>query len=168
MATPEEELRELKAAVARHYAQKADDRCWMDDDELYQAAGLPTADTQVGDKEAMLANCRRFIDRRCTGGHWPSYRELEEEIARLKSEQPQAPYAGFDPARGAMFALDVLALSGWCDVRVEFKRGGWEAVAVHYNQTGGGVDDVKKVTRVTDPTMAGAILKLGDEIKKGS
>lgn len=87
-------------------------------------------------------------------------------MGEYEFEQAQAPH--FDPARGAMFALDVLALSGWCDVRVEFKRGGWEAVAVHYNQPGGDVDDAKKVTRVTDPTMAGAVLKLGDELKKGN
>jgi hypothetical protein len=33
----------------------------------------------------MLANCARFIDRRCEGGGWPSYRELEAERDRLAS-----------------------------------------------------------------------------------
>jgi hypothetical protein len=32
-----------------------------------------------------LANCARFIDRRCEGGGWPSYRELEAERDRLAS-----------------------------------------------------------------------------------
>jgi hypothetical protein len=34
----------------------------------------------------MLANCARFIERRCEGGGWPSYAELETEITRLRAE----------------------------------------------------------------------------------
>jgi class 3 adenylate cyclase len=73
----------LRAAIAEHHAQKADDRCIEDDDRLYTAAGLPPCDRRVGDKAAMLANCARFIDRRCEGGGWPSYRELEAERDEL-------------------------------------------------------------------------------------
>lgn len=74
----------LRAAIAAHHAQKADDRCIEDDDRLYAAAGLPPCDRRVGDKEAMLANCARFIARRCEGGGWPSYVELEAQIAQLR------------------------------------------------------------------------------------
>jgi len=74
----------LRAAIVAHHGQKADDRCWMDDDALYAAAGLPPCDHRVGDKAAMLANCSRYIERRCEGGQWPSYQELENEIARLR------------------------------------------------------------------------------------
>ena len=70
----------LRAAIAVHHGQKADDRCIEDDDKLYAAAGLPPCDRRVGDKEAMLANCRRFIENRCEGGHWPSYADLEKEL----------------------------------------------------------------------------------------
>lgn len=74
----------LRGAIADHHGQRADDRCWMDDDALYAAAGLPPCDRRVGDKTAMLANCRRFLDVRCEGGHWPTYAELEAEVERLR------------------------------------------------------------------------------------
>lgn len=83
----------LKKAIERHYNQKADDRCWMDDDELYAAANLPPVDRAVGDKGAMLANCRRFIDNRCDGGKWKSYAELEDEIVALKNSLVNAEAA---------------------------------------------------------------------------
>jgi hypothetical protein len=79
------EIDRLRTAITEHHAQKADDRCIEDDDRLYAAAGLPPCDRRVGSKEDMLANCARFIERRCEGGGWPSYRELEVEIDRLKS-----------------------------------------------------------------------------------
>lgn len=69
----------LTTAIGEHHAQKADDRCVEDDDRLYAAAGLPLCDRRVGDKAAMLANCARYIERRCEGGGWPSYVELEAQ-----------------------------------------------------------------------------------------
>lgn len=71
----------LRKAIAEHHRQKADDRCIEDDNRLYTAAGLPPCDHRVGDKAAMLANCARFIDRRCEGGAWPTYAELESKLA---------------------------------------------------------------------------------------
>jgi len=73
----------LRAAIAEHHRQKADDRCIEDDDRLYASAGLPPCDRRVGDKAAMLRNCERFIDRRCEGGGWPTYAELEADRDRL-------------------------------------------------------------------------------------
>jgi hypothetical protein len=81
-----DERNRLLAAIIEHHNQKADDRCVEDDDKLYEAAGLSPVDRRVGDKEAMLANCARFIDRRCEGGGWPSYRELEEQLATLSAQ----------------------------------------------------------------------------------
>lgn len=74
-------------AVVEHHKQKADDRCWMDDNILYAKAGLPpdTAHRCVGDKAAMLKNCERFIDIRCGEGKWKTYAELEAEVKRLGS-----------------------------------------------------------------------------------
>jgi hypothetical protein len=82
----EAETAKLRAAIIKHHAQKADDRCQFDDDELYAAAGLPPADRRVGDKFAMLANCARFIEKRCEGGGpWKSYAELEAENKQLRT-----------------------------------------------------------------------------------
>lgn len=81
----------LKAAIVEHHTRKADDRCFMDDDKLYVAAGLPKADIHVGDKAAMLANCERFIQRRCMGGEWLSYVELETALHAAKAH-PEYSY----------------------------------------------------------------------------
>lgn len=70
----------LREAIVTHRSQKADDRCIEDDDRLYEALGDGIkCDRRVGDKAAMLENCRRFIDIRCEGGGWRSYAELEAE-----------------------------------------------------------------------------------------
>lgn len=74
------ERNRLESAIATHHAQHADDLCWQDDAKLYEAAGLPPRQPTVGDPEAMLANCKRFIAQRCiAGGPWVSYAELERE-----------------------------------------------------------------------------------------
>lgn len=82
--------RDLLQAVIAHHGQRADDRCFLDDHLVYAAAGLPVADNRVGDKAAMLENCKRFIDKRCAGGGWASYAELESANAKLKAELTQA------------------------------------------------------------------------------
>lgn len=79
-----EEYEKLLEAIKKHHSQKADDRCFLDDDDLYTAAGLPPVDRRVGDKEAMLENCKRFLANRCEGGEWKSYKELEEENEKLR------------------------------------------------------------------------------------
>ncbi len=81
----------VTAAVKEHHDQKADDRCWMDDDKLYAAVGLSPPDRRVGDKAAMLENCKRFVSNRCDGGGpWKSYRELEAELADCKHQLAEA------------------------------------------------------------------------------
>lgn len=72
---------QLLAAIKEHHSQKADDRCIEDDYKLYAAAGLPPHDPHVGDKAAMMKNCVRFIENRCKSGKWPSYAELEHNLA---------------------------------------------------------------------------------------
>ena len=76
---------ELLEAIRKHRSQKADDRCIEDDDELYAVLhdGIK-CDRRVGDKEAMLENCRRFIERRCEGGGWPTYATLEAQVEKSK------------------------------------------------------------------------------------
>lgn len=72
----------LEAAIRDHRDQRADDRCWMDDDILYAALGdKKESDNRVGDKFAMIQNCVRYVDRRCAGGTWVSYAELEQTLA---------------------------------------------------------------------------------------
>lgn len=78
------QIEKLRAAIIAHRSQKADDRCIEDDDRLYEALGDGIkCDRAVGDKAAMLRNCQRFIERRCEGGKWPSYAELESRLKAI-------------------------------------------------------------------------------------
>ena len=87
----------LRNAIREHRAQRSDDRCWMDDQKLYAVLGDgDIGDNRVGSKAAMLVNCERYIERRCSGGGWATYAQLEElikayrELAALTIE----PYDG--------------------------------------------------------------------------
>jgi hypothetical protein len=75
-------------AVVELHKIHADDLCWMPQDinKVFEAAGLPPQNLQVGNKESMLKNCGRFIDCLQSGGNWKSYVELEEENRRLKNK----------------------------------------------------------------------------------
>lgn len=75
---------DLADAIRAHRDQHADDRCWMDDFDLYSALDDgATPDNRVGDKAEMLKNCERFLATRCAGGKWTSYAELTAERDRL-------------------------------------------------------------------------------------
>jgi hypothetical protein len=79
----------LENAIRKHRDQKADDRCWMDDAELYAALGDGNVGDNgcIGDPVAMLENCKRFIQHRCTaGGPWKTYQELLDENESLKKQ----------------------------------------------------------------------------------
>ena len=75
-----EDAEELQRVVKEVHAARGDDNCWMDIDLIFKAAGLPVPDRTVGDKGAMLSNCRRFILSMCSGGEWRTYVELEEAL----------------------------------------------------------------------------------------
>lgn len=76
---------QLREAIEEHRAQKADDRCWMDDQRLYAVLNDGNlGDNRVGDKAAMMINCARFIENRCVGGTWKTYEQLETEKSDLE------------------------------------------------------------------------------------
>lgn len=74
-------LAELEAAIRTHRDTKADDRCIEDDDTLYAVLGDGIkCDRRVGDKDAMLENCKRYISQRCEGGGpWITYAQMKDE-----------------------------------------------------------------------------------------
>lgn len=99
----------LRAAIVTHHAQHADDLCYLDDDILYTAAGLPARKPQIGDPKAMLRNCKRFIRQRCFGGGpWKSYAELEAEIAGLTAKVADARWYFGCPSCGEDHPEDVM------------------------------------------------------------
>lgn len=77
----ETRIKELEDAIKKHRAQKLDDRCWLDDQELYAVlkdGDLGNNSTPPMDK--MLENCKNFLTKRCNPSNkWKSYQELEKE-----------------------------------------------------------------------------------------
>jgi hypothetical protein len=75
----------LYAVIVDCHSQRGDDRCWMDVLKIYEGVGLPHPDTSVGDKDAMLANCGKFVKAYCAGGKWKSYADvcLENECMTM-------------------------------------------------------------------------------------
>ncbi len=58
------EIRRLRMAIRNHRDQRGDDRCWMDDNELY--AVLPegvNAEFQLPEKRTFLGNCARHCEK---------------------------------------------------------------------------------------------------------
>lgn len=66
----EHEVDRLRAAIRKHRDQRLDDRCWMDDFELYEVLpeGIDPSyvDIRLLPKEVMMRNCERFIECRST------------------------------------------------------------------------------------------------------
>lgn len=77
----EKEWAGLLSAIKTVHAEHADDLCWMpaDVNRIFVAAGLPAQDLYVGDTEAMLSNCKRYVSCLQSGGPWKSYKDLEDE-----------------------------------------------------------------------------------------
>jgi hypothetical protein len=76
----------LRAAIKKHRAQRADDRCWLDDLELYRVLGdgIQDYDPSMPPREDFLANCARYYDRRCVRGNWPTYQQLQEALTEAR------------------------------------------------------------------------------------
>ncbi len=80
-------IHELESAIKKHRDQKLDDRCWLDDQELYKVL----RDGNLGDNsvppiDKMLENCKRYLNNRCKGGNWKTYQELEGENKSLREK----------------------------------------------------------------------------------
>ena len=59
-------IKELEQAIINHRDQKGDDRCWLDDKELYSVLNEPIPDTAgiLPSKEVFLGNCERYYQCR--------------------------------------------------------------------------------------------------------
>lgn len=85
-------IRDLEAAIRLHRDQRGDDRCWQDDETLYQI--LPEGYTPPQrDTKVELENCQRYIT--CRQNPVTVYispqRRIDELEARLK-ESKQSHY----------------------------------------------------------------------------
>lgn len=79
-------ITQLENAIKTVCSQPADDKCWMDLKPLADLVGVEL-DMHVGDPDAMLKNCQRYVRDVCVaGGPWKTYAELEAEVKSLEAE----------------------------------------------------------------------------------
>ena len=80
----EDEIIRLRTAIRKHRDQRLDDRCWMDDYELYEVLpeGIDPSyvDLRLLPKEVMMRNCEHFVECRATS------LTPEEAIERYKND----------------------------------------------------------------------------------
>lgn len=58
-------IAQLETAIQKHRDQRGDDRCWLDDLELYAVLGDGAeADLTLPPREEFLGNCARFFECR--------------------------------------------------------------------------------------------------------
>lgn len=82
-----EYINKLENAIREHRDQKGDDRCWLDDRDLY--AVLPEGNKDISSlppAEEFLGNCKRFHASRQPGGqeYISSQRRIDELEKRIK------------------------------------------------------------------------------------
>lgn len=58
------EHNDLVLSIKKHHDQKGDDRCWLDDVELYTAAGLDNSNSALPQLPEFISNCVRFHQSR--------------------------------------------------------------------------------------------------------
>ena len=87
----EAENAKLEAAIRNHRDQRGDDRCYLDDAELYSVLGESEAVTVLPPKEVFLANCARFhASRQKPGEKYETeeerYQDLKTKVAELETK----------------------------------------------------------------------------------
>ena len=92
----EAEVKRLTDAIKLHHSKRGDDRCWMDDENLYAAVGLKPVYTLLPPRKEFLESCARYCERFHITRQHPTdletgaspYRmtiaEMEAEIIRLR------------------------------------------------------------------------------------
>lgn len=65
--TAEQRVSQLETAIRTHRDQRGDDRCWLDDAELYAVLGEDQAtqtDFKLPPRQTFLQNCSRYWECR--------------------------------------------------------------------------------------------------------
>lgn len=81
----------LRVAIREHRDARGDDRCWLDDIELYKALGedeVPEAmQLALPNREAFLGRCAQYWEHRQKPGcePWKTVEALEKRIAEMAS-----------------------------------------------------------------------------------
>lgn len=75
---------DLVEAIRHHRDQRGDDRCWLDDQELYAVLGEGPAETGLPPRDIFLANCARFWQ--CRQDPSANYETVAAREQALKDE----------------------------------------------------------------------------------
>jgi hypothetical protein len=60
-------IKKLEDGIRKHAAQREDDRCWLDDLELYKLVGITEHPGLKMPEEKFLGNCKRYWNCQQTG-----------------------------------------------------------------------------------------------------
>jgi hypothetical protein len=86
----ERRVEELTSAIRKHRDQKGDDRCWLDDLDLYSTMDDASYDSQLPPKCEFLESCSRYWNQRQTmmdkSADRPTIKQLENRIAELEAQ----------------------------------------------------------------------------------
>lgn len=77
-----EEILKARQAIRQHRDARGDDRCWLDDDLVYQCLPGYKPIMTLCSKEEFMKKCRIFKERRCG---WDSYPRGLLTVPRLES-----------------------------------------------------------------------------------
>jgi hypothetical protein len=124
----------LKAAIRKHRDQKSDDRCWLDDVNLYRVLGGQEWDDYRSDlppKCEFLESCARFWEQRqrpvdLKAAEYDesvpmTIRQLEDEVTRLRAA-----------CQSALDLSDHADGCGWFDIPINDLNGSTESLARQY------------------------------------
>lgn len=100
--TNEEYIKILENAIRKHRDYRSDDRCWMDDEELYKI--LPEGYTPPArDCSVELENCKKYIESRHNPATEYISPELEIEHLRLKLALYKQSFIEIDNERRKLY-----------------------------------------------------------------
>lgn len=89
-----ERVLQLETAIRNHRDQRGDDRCWIDDVELYALLpeGKGNSDLSLCHPDEMIENCKRYISARQDPSlvYISSQRKIEELEQQIKSLKDSA------------------------------------------------------------------------------
>jgi hypothetical protein len=117
----ESERNALQAAIRKHRDERGDDRCWLDDEELYKV--LPEGYTPPPrDTAVELANCERFIA--CRHNPATEYVSPQREIDRLRKLVALAlrEMENAEPNKHSPWCNGVHADNGTCEGEIMHAR----------------------------------------------
>ncbi len=111
------EVERLQTAIRNHRDQKGDDRCWLDDAELYKVLPEgPQPLNQVPPEAEFLANCARYHKSRTVPEEYKPVTALAEELAEESALRDGMRELLTGVANGLKGQPEDLCMHDWSDL----------------------------------------------------